>query len=432
MAITTELLKLGEREVLIYRSADWKWRSADGNSTVSVGFLENNVLLATLTGDMTVESVIHSFAILDSALVEFGRPGETTLLCDVRKSLPPSLDALRCLRAKIDEDSARFKFIIHVGRPFVRLLINAMRLMQPSGGSKSYSTPSMEEALNLIESQPSSPPGQKRSIAPPPPPPVSEWVSSDEATWIEFSVLENMTILLQHVGPFTLESAKHTTSTLLSIIQKQGSGEGYQLIVDRRQSGEPSFETLHHIKKFFNNRYPLFETVYVVGPFEHVVQSIQTVGDKIKYQLRFSPSLRHAIDKTQPQDLSLPLEATEYQVDLIETGSHAEQLKLQIDVNPAMVLNIDAFCETHQISRITLWESFRRRFSVSPKQYHTSKRLEHATKLLSKGHQIATVAEQLGFSDSSHFSRTFKKYYDQSPREFQKSSHHPEPAATSP
>ncbi len=50
--------------------------------------------------------------------------------------------------------------------------------------------------------------------------------------------------------------------------------------------------------------------------------------------------------------------------------------------------------------------------------YQLQSRLKKAAVLLKKGEQITQVCFSLGFTNTSHFSRSFKKFYGISPRQY--------------
>lgn len=71
------------------------------------------------------------------------------------------------------------------------------------------------------------------------------------------------------------------------------------------------------------------------------------------------------------------------------------------------------------VSRFT--NLFKKRTGVTPIHYINLTRLEHAKYLLEQtSHPINTIMEMVGFLDSSHFSKMFKKYYDITPLEYRK------------
>ena len=65
---------------------------------------------------------------------------------------------------------------------------------------------------------------------------------------------------------------------------------------------------------------------------------------------------------------------------------------------------------------------FQRDVGVSPYVYQTSVRLHKAKELLVSGTSIAQTAHEVGFSDQSHLTHTFRKYVQVTPGKFQKDS----------
>lgn len=82
------------------------------------------------------------------------------------------------------------------------------------------------------------------------------------------------------------------------------------------------------------------------------------------------------------------------------------------------IVEQSGYCSDH-LRRI-----FKQHLGVSPLEYLTSLRMNHAKKLLLENgdlnYTVADIATMSGFSDVSYFSRLFKKNYGQSPIEFMK------------
>ncbi|MFD1432163.1 AraC family transcriptional regulator [Lacticaseibacillus yichunensis] len=80
----------------------------------------------------------------------------------------------------------------------------------------------------------------------------------------------------------------------------------------------------------------------------------------------------------------------------------------------------DAASQVH-ISRSYLYRLFIREVNLAPKQYLQRLRLSHAQQLLeSTTLPIEVVAAQSGYQDALHFSRQFRSYYSDAPREYRR------------
>lgn len=63
---------------------------------------------------------------------------------------------------------------------------------------------------------------------------------------------------------------------------------------------------------------------------------------------------------------------------------------------------------------------FNKEFGISPKEYLQNLRLLHAKDLLYTNLSISEISSKCGYCGAHHLSRTFKKMYDLSPRNYQK------------
>jgi len=79
-------------------------------------------------------------------------------------------------------------------------------------------------------------------------------------------------------------------------------------------------------------------------------------------------------------------------------------------------LNIESIAAYTHVSSSYLRRVFNRDIGISPKQYITDLRFEHAKSLLNAGYDtVASVAEKTGFCDTKNFSTAFKKRYGYPP-----------------
>ncbi len=75
------------------------------------------------------------------------------------------------------------------------------------------------------------------------------------------------------------------------------------------------------------------------------------------------------------------------------------------------------------VSRRRFQDLFRERYHVTPNQYLTDRKIDHAKKLLRTGElSVSAVSEHCGIGDIYYFSKLFKKKTGRTPTEYQKNS----------
>ncbi len=102
---------------------------------------------------------------------------------------------------------------------------------------------------------------------------------------------------------------------------------------------------------------------------------------------------------------------------LIERQKSIGQLiKRYIKNNLQRKLTLKNISRNLHCSTVTLTEHFKAEFGFTINEYITKKRMDLAEKmLLTTDKPLREIASLVGFSDVEYFSRTFKKYHDQSP-----------------
>ncbi len=70
------------------------------------------------------------------------------------------------------------------------------------------------------------------------------------------------------------------------------------------------------------------------------------------------------------------------------------------------------------LSRFQLIRAFKQRFGLTPRAYVLDRRIRAARVLLGKRYALADVAYRVGFSDQSHFQRTFKPRVAATPAQY--------------
>jgi AraC-like DNA-binding protein len=87
---------------------------------------------------------------------------------------------------------------------------------------------------------------------------------------------------------------------------------------------------------------------------------------------------------------------------------------------PGRVVRLAPIAEEVGISYYRLVHEFSRRFGIAPYEYVSLVRAQHALSELRRGPRegcasLTAVAQQCGYSDSAHLSRSFRRYWGQAP-----------------
>ena len=100
------------------------------------------------------------------------------------------------------------------------------------------------------------------------------------------------------------------------------------------------------------------------------------------------------------------------------------EILVYINNNICSAFTVEDLCIKFSVSRSSLQNLFRTNLHISPKQYISNLKLNHA-KLLIQEHNrtISEISDMLGFTSIHYFSRKFKKQYGLSPTDYSKSIH---------
>lgn len=74
------------------------------------------------------------------------------------------------------------------------------------------------------------------------------------------------------------------------------------------------------------------------------------------------------------------------------------------------------------LSAYHLLRAFKQRYGLPPHTFQVQQRIHAAKKMLLKGDTIALVANELGFTDQSHFTKKFKSFVGATPKQYQEKS----------
>jgi AraC-like DNA-binding protein len=81
-------------------------------------------------------------------------------------------------------------------------------------------------------------------------------------------------------------------------------------------------------------------------------------------------------------------------------------------------LDINHLCRLACMSRTKFFNKFKTHLGCTPIAFQHQIRLKQAANMIKNGQPITAVCFELGFSNASHFSRSFKLFYGLSPREY--------------
>ena len=82
-------------------------------------------------------------------------------------------------------------------------------------------------------------------------------------------------------------------------------------------------------------------------------------------------------------------------------------------------LSVSGLADVFSFERSYLFRIFKERYGVGIKEYITHVRMERAKAYLADGKRVADCAAMVGYTDEFNFSRSFKKQFGISPREWQ-------------
>lgn len=90
-----------------------------------------------------------------------------------------------------------------------------------------------------------------------------------------------------------------------------------------------------------------------------------------------------------------------------------------ISENFTRSLKLDEICTAADLSASYLIRSFNKHYGMTPHTYLINRRIQYSREQLRRGHMIADVALEAGFSDQAHFQRAFKRFLAATPGQYQ-------------
>lgn len=152
-----------------------------------------------------------------------------------------------------------------------------------------------------------------------------------------------------------------------------------------------------------------------------------TVKDKLLVQQMLIELLSHLLEYTEEEKVKIDQSDN---TSLILAKTIAETIQTNFkkytetpDNENRLLLSINEVADSLNVSKSTMLKVFRKVYATSPKQYLDQLKYNEAKFLL---HQpklsIAEVSETIGYQNPSHFTRQFKNWSGQSPKEYRASS----------
>jgi AraC-like DNA-binding protein len=101
-----------------------------------------------------------------------------------------------------------------------------------------------------------------------------------------------------------------------------------------------------------------------------------------------------------------------------DARARVQRCRQLIDERWALRLNLTMLADEAGVGRHQLIRDFQNVLRLTPGEYLRSVRLQHTKVLMAQGMPLAHVAMAAGFSNQSHFSRTFKRVHGFTPSEY--------------
>jgi len=158
------------------------------------------------------------------------------------------------------------------------------------------------------------------------------------------------------------------------------------------------------VTDFFCERV-VFQDVALATNMQSLINSIQynQQGKWLIEQIAMHVLSAYCTINTIPDQVSpLVINVREHLLKQIENPDSLADIGLQFSQSPETIIR-----------------AFTKQLAISPKAYLTNVRIEKSKTLLKQGISIIDTALQLGFSDQSHFHKTFKNYCAMTPKQYQ-------------
>jgi len=177
----------------------------------------------------------------------------------------------------------------------------------------------------------------------------------------------------------------------------------------------PKVELLANIYEqiFFEKRVPLFE--------KHIIMD-KILFDKLNI---FFHSVSNRQDSIQTESnlidaLSyLILNYTSYTKEYAHIFENKKIIKETLNFigdNISQNITLDMLAKNSSLSKYHFLRVFKKELGLTPHSFIINERINRANILLQSGTSISEASQEVGFSDQSHFTRNFKKYFGYTPK----------------
>lgn len=161
--------------------------------------------------------------------------------------------------------------------------------------------------------------------------------------------------------------------------------------------------------------YPEFQKIIISDPFlfshlKLLVATLEAHSDPLERQTLLTESFCHLLSR------HCGVKSAETNGDNEPRAVRQAKELLSADMESA--ISLDEAAKTAGLSRYHFLRVFKKATGIPPHAYRTVKRIEESKSLIKQGISISQVALEMGFSDQSHFTNTFRNYIGSTPRQY--------------
>ncbi|MEM7573143.1 MAG: AraC family transcriptional regulator [Bacteroidota bacterium] len=253
-----------------------------------------------------------------------------------------------------------------------------------------------------------------------------------QVTLREFPFFDSLTILQANAykADFPIHSHEEISLTLVRSGYETTQANGQELLAPGGSISLTRAGVLHANPNSYGSPYDF--TTYYLSP--DLIQFLRP-GKTLDNQVIHHPFLFEQFCRWSEEQHSTEI-LQQLLCTLLDDYGQLQNRTTNDHLSPELFAEVIAFIDQQLERRIMLEElariaklspfHFARRFKltkgISPLQYITLRRIDHAKKMLRSGHPITDTAYALGFFDQSHFHRFFRRYTGLTPGTFSQAS----------